>query len=132
MLISRHFTDARRYAASRWGFGLAGGVLVFTNTTQIILFDASVVPLTGRMSLTIVGEGGVPLAFEEVGAAGVPARDGLYAAEVPGTTFTVTTRIEVQDSGMVLTPYLDYYDAAPTPDPGTGTSVSFGGSFYDE
>ena len=30
------------------------------------------------------------------------------------------------------TPYLDYYDAAATPDPGAGTSVSFGGSFYDE
>ncbi len=28
MLISRHLIDARRYAASRWGFGLAGGVLV--------------------------------------------------------------------------------------------------------
>jgi hypothetical protein len=30
-------------------------------------------------------------------------------------------------------PYLDYYDAAPTPDPGGGDiTTSFAGSFYSE
>ena len=43
----------------------------------------------------------------------------------------MTAIIEVQDSSTVWVPYLDYYDAAPTPDPGT-TSVSFAGSFYSE
>ena len=28
------------------------------------------------------------------------------------------------------TPYLDYYDAAPTPVVGGGVTTSFGGSFY--
>jgi hypothetical protein len=39
----------------------------------------------------------------------------------------------VQDTTTTTwTPYLDYYDAAPTPVAGMGTTTSFGGSFYDK
>ncbi|NUP07461.1 MAG: hypothetical protein HOW73_15535 [Polyangiaceae bacterium] len=111
---------------------LAGGIVVFTNATHIALADSTNPALTGRLTLTIVGETGEPLPFADVSSLGVTARDGQYGAEIPGASFTVVALIEVQDSTLAWTPYLDYFDAAPTPDPGPGSAVSFGGSFYDE
>ena len=108
-----------------------GGQLVFTNTPNILLADTSLVPLSGRLTVTIVDGAGAPLPFNTVGALGVPARSGTHGAEIPGVAYTVTALIEVQDATAVWTPYLVYYDAAATPDPGS-TSVSFGGSFYSE
>ncbi len=123
---------AEQWAFSAAGSNLPGGVMVFTNTTQIPLADGTSPTLTGRLTLSIVGESGEPLPFEGVGALGVTARDGDYGTEIPGSGFAVAVLIEVQDASLVWTPYLDYFDAAPTPDPGPGTAVSFGGSFYDE
>jgi hypothetical protein len=40
--------------------------------------------------------------------------------------------VEVKDATATWTPYLDYYDAAPTLNPGPGTAISYGGSFYDD
>lgn len=121
----------------RWQFSAAdsnlpGGVLVFTNTTHIALADATSPALTGRLTLAIAGDDSQPLPFADVGTLGVTARDGEYGAEILGAGFTVVVLIEVQDATMVWTPYLDYFEAAATPDPGPGTAISFGGSFYDE
>jgi hypothetical protein len=125
-------------AAEDWHFSAAqsnlpGGVLVFDNTTNIPHADATIVPLTGRLTVTIVDGAGAPLPFDTVANLGITsARIGTHGAEIPGTAYTVTVLAEVEDSTAVWTPYLDYFDAAPTPDPGAGTAVSFGGSFYDE
>jgi hypothetical protein len=108
-----------------------GGQLVFTNATNIVLADTTTVPLSGRLTVTIVDGAAAALPFHPVGILGVPARSATHGAEIPGTAFTVTALVEVQDQTAVWTPYLDYYDAAPTADPG-GTAVSFGGSFYSE
>jgi len=110
---------------------LPNGKLVFTNTTHIALADLTMPVLTGRLTLTIVDATSAPIPFAGVAALHVPARDGQYGAEVGGTAFTITAIIEVQAAATTTwTPYLDYYDAAPTPTTGGSTAVSFGGSFY--
>lgn len=112
---------------------LPAGRLVFTNTTGIVLADASTLPLSGRLTVTIVDSGGAPIPFADLATLAVTGRAGEYGAEIPGTGFTVVALAEVQDTVTATwTPYLDYYDAASTPEPGAGTAVSFGGSFYDE
>jgi len=123
--------------AENWQFSAAdsdlpGGVLVLTNTTQVRLLDTTVVPLSGRVTLTIVNAADAPLAFEEVAALDVVPRLATHAAEILGTGFKVTILGEVDDGTSGWTPYLDYYDAAATADPGDGTTVSIGASFYDE
>ncbi len=126
-------TPAEDWHFSAAGSSLPGGQLVFTNTTNIPHADATIVPLTGRLTVTIVDGAGAPLPFDTVANLGITsARIGTHGAEIPGTAYTVTVLAEVQDSAMVWTPYQDYYDAAPTPDPGPGSAISFGGSFYDE
>ena len=124
-------------ANENWQFdpvasNLPGGRSVFTNTTTIVLADTSTVSLSGRLTVTIVDGGAVPFAFAAVADLGVVTRSGTHGAEIVGTAFTVTALVEVQDATAVWTPYLDYYDAAPTGDPGGATAVSFGGSFYSE
>ncbi|HEY4121478.1 MAG TPA: hypothetical protein VGM56_26615, partial [Byssovorax sp.] len=118
------------FAFSAADSDLAGGVLVFTNSTAIQLDDGTTPALSGRLTVTITSGGPVP--FADLGTLGVMGRDGQYGAEITGTDFTVTALIEVEDTAAVWTPYLDYFDAAMTPDPGPGSAVSFGGSFYDE
>jgi hypothetical protein len=122
--------------AEGWQFSaaqsnLAGGQLVFSNTASVVLADTTVVPLTGRLTVTLV-DGAAPIPFDSVGNLGVTARLATHGAEIPGTGYVATVLAEVQDSTAVWTPYLDYYDAAPTADPGPGTAVSFGASFYSE
>ncbi|MBV8762816.1 MAG: hypothetical protein JO257_36360 [Deltaproteobacteria bacterium] len=125
-------------ATAAWTFSaassnLAGGTLVFTNATHIVHADNTTVPLTGRLTLTLVDGSNAPLPFATVGALGVPARTGTYGAEIPGTAYAVKAIAEVQESGSATwTPYLDYYDAAPTSMTGSGTAVSYGASFYDK
>jgi hypothetical protein len=110
---------------------LPSGKLSFTNTTVITLEGMPSVALSGRLTLTIVDAADLPLPFATVAALGVHARAAGYGAEIPGTDYKVTALIEVKDAMLPFTPYLDYYDAAPTAMGGT-TSVSFGASFYDE
>lgn len=112
---------------------LTAGRLVFSNTTHIILADASDLTLTGRLTVNIVDAANAPIRWETLAAMGVTGRDGDYGAEIPGTGYKITAIIEVMDTiTSTYTPYLDYYDAAATADPGNGTGVSFGGSFYSE
>jgi len=122
-------------AAEAWQFDatnsdLPGGKVVFTNTTHIALEDATMPQRTGRLTVTIVDAANAPVPCASVGTLTVSARQGTYGAEILGTAFTVKTAIEIQDPATTWTPYLDYYDAAPTATSGLGTAVSFGGSFY--
>lgn len=110
---------------------LPGGMMVFYNATNIALEDGSSPAVTGRLTMTMVGAGGVPIPFADLATLGVSGLDGEYGAEIPGTGFTIVAIVEVED-GPAWTPYLDYFDAAATADPGPGSAVSFGGSFYDE
>jgi len=125
-------------AAEDWHFDaartdLTAGVLAYVNTTNIPHADATVVPLSGRLTVTVTDAAQQPLAFATVGTLGITsARVGTHGVEIPGTAYNVNLLMEVADSSGAFTPYLDYYDAAPTPDPGPGTAVSFGGFFYDE
>jgi hypothetical protein len=112
---------------------LAAGKVVFTNTTHILLADTSTPLLAGRLTVTIVDANDAPLPFADVAALGVTPRVGRFGAEITGTGFKVVALTEVRPSAASpWTPYLDYYDAAPTPMAGGGTTTSFGGSFYDE
>lgn len=112
---------------------LAAGTLVLTNSTAISLADGTTPALNGRLTLTVVDSSDAALPWADVGTLGVPPREASYGAEIPGTGFTVTALAEVQDpSTSTWTPYLDYYDAAPTSDTSPGPSISFGGSFYDK
>lgn len=112
---------------------LAGGTLVFTNSTHIVHADGTTVPLTGRLTLTLVDGSNVALPFASVASLGVQARSGTYGAEIPGTAYSVNAIAEVQEANATTwTPYLDYYDAAPTSMTGSGTTVSYGASFYDK
>jgi hypothetical protein len=122
-------------ANENWTFStlsaLGAGRLIFDNAPVIHLADGSDVTLTGRLSMTIVNGLGNTIPFATVSMLGVPPRTGMYGAQIPGTGFTITAIIEVHDQSGTWVPYLDYYDAAATPDPGTA-SVSFAGSFYSE
>ena len=112
---------------------LVNGKLVFTNATHILLADTTTPSLSGRLTLTIVDTSNAAIPFADVATLVVPARLGQYGAEIKGTGFSVVALAEVEDTTtLTWTPYLDYYDAAPTPVAGGGAYTSFGGSFYDK
>jgi hypothetical protein len=120
-----------------WQFTAAGsdfvaGRLAYTSTPNLTLADTSTVALMGRLTITITDDAAQPLVAAPVTTLGTTGGTGVAGAEIPGTAFTVNVLAEVQDSTLVWTPYLDYYEAAPTPDPAPGTTVSFSGSFYSE
>lgn len=126
--------------AEKWQYSqpdsdLPNGKLVFTNKTAILLADNTSPALDGRLTITIVDDGNAPIPFLDVGTLTVPARDGKYGVEIKGTGYKVTAIAEVKDASSAWKPYLDYYDAAPTPDTGDAggpVHVSFGASFYDK
>ena len=75
--------------------------------------------------------------FASVDTLGVNARAGGFGAEIPGTSFQVLLLAEVSDTSGTWTPYLDYNDAAPTPDLGDAgvagnVAIEFNGEFYDK
>ncbi len=112
---------------------LPGGRLVFTSATRIELADPTIRPLSGRLTVTIVDGSDAPIPCTSLSTLGVTGRAGSHGAELTGPGFKVVALAEVQDTlTTTWTPYLDYYDAAQTASPGGGTTVSFGGSFYDE
>lgn len=126
----------------RWVFDatssdLVMGKLAMTNTTRIQLDGGSMLTLPGRVTLTIKDAGDTPLVWRTVTDLGIPAatppRSGTHGAEITGTGFVVTALAEVQDpTTLAWTPFLDYFDAAPTPPLGPMATMSFGGSFYAE
>jgi hypothetical protein len=115
---------------------LPNGKIVLTNMTQVLLDDASMPSLNGRLTVTITDASDKPIPVVTVAALGVPARSGKYGVEITGTGFKVVAIAEVQDpSTSTWTPYLDYYDAQGTPPTGDASgnaTVSYGGSFYDK
>lgn len=115
---------------------LPSGKLFFTNTTSLLLADAGIPLINGRLTVTIVDADGAAIPFVDVATLGVTARDGKYGAEIMGTGFKVVARVEAQDpTTLAWMPYKDYYDAAATPDTGDAGGnlyTSFGGSFYDK
>lgn len=119
----------------RWTFSAAdsdlpGGKIVYTNISRILLDDGSTPQVNGRLTVTITDANG-PVAGADVGTLHVPPRAGSHGAEIKGTSFTVVTLAEAQPmGGTTWTPYLDYYDSAPTPMAGGTVTSSFGGSFY--
>jgi len=123
---------AESWQVSAADSALVQGKLVFTNATQILLASGGSTPLTGRLTLTIVDATNIPIQFAGVASLGVTARVGQYGAEIKGTGFKVVALAEVKDAASAWTPYLDYYDAAPTPTAGGGVTTSFGGWFYDK
>ena len=125
-------------APAAWVFSAASsdlpnGTLVFNNSTRITHDDGTMVALAGRLTLKLVDGNNAALPFASVSSLGVPARSGMYGAEIPGTAYSVNAIAEVQEANTTTwTPYLDYYDAAPTSMTGSGTAVSYGASFYDK
>jgi hypothetical protein len=110
---------------------LAGGTLVFNNSTHVVHDDGTTVALSGRLTVKLADGSNAALPFASVGSLGVQARSGTYGAEIPGTAYSVNAIAEVQEANSTTwTPYLDYYDAAPTSMTGSGTTVSYGASFY--
>jgi hypothetical protein len=128
--------------SSEWQFSmtdsdLPSGKLVFTTSTSIVsLLDAGTIPLSARLTVSIVDSSNAAIPFATVASLGVTARSGQYGAEIKGTGFQVQALAEVEDSiTSTWTPYLDYYDAAHTADTGDAGGdayISFGGSFYDD
>jgi hypothetical protein len=120
----------------RWHYSmsesnLTNGKLVFTNSTHIVLDGGAMPTLAGRLTMTIVDSAEQPIAWAGVAALGVTAQEGGHGAEIEGTGFKINALAEIQDPlSLAWTPYLDYYDAAQTPETGTGVTVSYGGSFY--
>jgi hypothetical protein len=125
-------TEAWLFDASR--SDLPNGTLAFTDTTRIALADGSFEGLPGRLTINIVDASSAPVPFAGVSTLGIHARAGQYGAEITGTAFTVTLLGEVQDpTTQAWTPYLDYYDAQPTPDTGGPyLTVDLDGAFYDD
>lgn len=111
---------------------LPNGVLVFTSAPDILLAGPTLLPLSGRLTLTVTDLADVPMPVADVTALGVPPRLGQAGVEITGTNFKVNMLAEVQDGTTGWMPYLDYYDAAPTPDTGDTVYMSISGSFYSE
>lgn len=123
--------------AENWTYSAAdsdfpNGKLVFTNTTRIRLQDLSTPLLEGRLTLTAVDALDVPIKIAPVAMLGVTPRLATHGVEITGTAFKVTAIAEVKDATSAFTPYIDYYNAAPTPMAGGETASSYGGSFYAE
>jgi hypothetical protein len=124
---------SENWQASAPASDLAAGRLVFTNTTHIVLADSSTPQLNGRLTVTIFDASNASIPFAYLATLGVTGRAGQFGSEIPGTGYKVVALAEVQDpSSGSWVPYLDYYDAAPTPETGGSTATSFGGSFYAE
>lgn len=123
-------------ATEGWQFSadsnLPGGKLVFLNGTHIVLADASMPALTGRLTVTIVDDMNMPIPFGTLTNLGIVGLAGKFGAEIASPGYTVTMIIEIQDAMGAWVPYLDYFDAAQTMDMGPPATVSIGGSFYDE
>jgi hypothetical protein len=124
-------------AAEYWTFSavdsdLPNGKLVYTNTTHILLADTSTPQLSGRLTLTIVDASDVAIHFADTATLNVIARNGNHGAEITGPYFKVVALAEVKDATSAWTPFQDYYDAAPTPPAGGGSTVSLDGAFYDK
>lgn len=125
-------TPSEGWQLSAADSNLPGGTLVFTNAPQVLLDDATTRPLSGRLTVTITGANDEPTPAADATSLGIPARMGQAGAEITGTSFKVVMLAEVQDTlTNTWMPYLDYYDAAPTPDGGE-VYMSIAGSFYDE
>lgn len=124
---------AEDFAYSAAASDLPNGKLVLTNTTHIALANGTMPQLNGRMTITFVDMTPMPIPVVPVAAFGLVPRTAMFAAEIKGTGFTVTVLAEVQDpTSMAWSPYLDYYDAAPTPATGGTTGFSLDGAFYDK
>ena len=127
---------AEKWAYSATGSDLPNGKIMMTNSTNILMADNSTVPLSGRVTITIVDANNAPIPFTDVGTLNVTARDGKYGAEIKGTGYKVVALAEVEDqTSQTWTPYQDYYDKAATPDTGDAGGnayVSYGGYFYDK
>ena len=131
-------TPTEKWVFSAADSDLPAGKLAFTNSMQVSLAtDAGTTPttLSGRLTVTIADASDVPFPFASVATLGVTnARDGQYGAEIKGTGYKVKALVEVMD-GATWKPYLDFYDAAATPntgDAGGNATISFGASFYDK
>lgn len=111
---------------------LVNGRLVYTNTTRILLYDNTMPTLSGRLTLTIVNQNDAPMSWYAANTMNVTPRMGTHGAEITGTGYKVTALAEVKDATGPWTPYMTYYDTAPTPTAGGGVYTSFGGSFYSE
>ena len=69
----------------------------------------------------------------DVATLGVTGRLGGAAPRIPGTAIRVVALAEVEDpTTSTWSPYMDYYDAAPTPVAAEDCLTSFGGSFSDK
>ena len=125
-------------AAEHWAYAaatsdLANGKIQYTNTTHILLADTTMPQLNGRLTLTIVDGSTAIIPFSDIATLKVTPMSGTHGAEIKGTAFSVVALAEVQDpTSMLWSPYLDYYDAAATPDTGGTAQISYGGSFYSE
>ena len=127
--------DGPLEASEYWVFSaadsnFAGGKLVFTNTTRIALENGTNPQLNGRLTI-LASDASVAIPFADVATLKVTPRSGLYGIEIKGGSFKITVLGEVQDpQSQNWVPYVDYYNAAPTPTAGGGVTSSFGGSFY--
>ena len=124
-------------AAEQWQFSptdsdLVNGRLVYTNTTRILLHDNTMPQLDGRLTLTIVNQNDAPMSWYAANTMNVSPRMATHGAEVTGTGYKVMALAEVKDATGPWTPYMTYYDTAPTPTAGGGVYTSFGDSFYSE
>lgn len=121
--------------AEKWQFSpssseMSNGKLSYINSTHIVLDNATTPALAGRLTITIA-DGATPIACTDVATMQVTPRNGTHGAEITGTAFTVVALAEIQDpTTLAWRPYLDYYDAAPTPATSGSVVMSFGGSFY--
>lgn len=115
---------------------LPNGKLVFVNTTHILLANATMPSLSGRLTVTIVDASNAAIPFATVATLGVTPRAASDGAEIKGTGYKVVAIVEVQDpTTLAYAPALDYYDAAATPDTGDAggnATLSFDGAFYDK
>ncbi|HUS28441.1 MAG TPA: hypothetical protein VMZ53_08030 [Kofleriaceae bacterium] len=122
---------AEQWQYSATGSDLPNGKLVFTNATHISLANGTSPALDGRLTITIVDATDVAIPFATVAGLSVTPLAAAYGAEIKGAGFKVVVTAEVLDTTTATyKPYLDYYDAAPTPATGASTATSFGGSFY--
>ena len=124
--------DPERWVFSPTDSDLVNGTLVYTNTTHVLLHDNTTPALTGRLTLTIVNQNDAPMSWYAANTMNVTPRTATHGAEITGTGYKVVALAEVKDATGPWTPYMTYYDSAPTPTAGGGVFTSFGGSFYSE
>ena len=112
---------------------LANGIASWTGSTKIPAEGSDTIPLLSKFTITVVDFNDDPLQLIEGKTMGLPENTGGMVHDTGSTmVFKVKMEMFVSYDSINYIPYLDYYEAAPTPVEAISAFVSCSAGFYWE